>query len=247
MACKGSGVQIPSAPPQVRGPRRRRPPANRPHRAANRQQSALKGRSSVRYGGAAGQHRWRHRPAARAHPGRGRRPSTARSIDHRPASRPHLYQGSAPGPVFLQDRACNLRERPTAGDRYGPLGSDGMWTNVDQAWRDGWVACPVQSRTPPASGPPRPGTGRAEASRTAEVCHAPPLASASWPTRAWAERRWGGDGIEALAVNTRTPQAPARGTGLVLGTLAAGQFLMTLDSSVMNVSIATVARTSAPP
>jgi MFS family permease len=32
------------------------------------------------------------------------------------------------------------------------------------------------------------------------------------------------------------------GTGLVLLTLAAGQFLMTLDSSVMNVSIATVAK-----
>jgi hypothetical protein len=32
-------------------------------RAANRQQSALKGRSSVRFGGADGQHRWRHRPA----------------------------------------------------------------------------------------------------------------------------------------------------------------------------------------
>lgn len=32
------------------------------------------------------------------------------------------------------------------------------------------------------------------------------------------------------------------GTGLVLPTLAAGQFLMTLDSSVMNVSMATVAR-----
>jgi Transposase len=27
-----------------------------------------------------------------------------------------------------QDRACNLRERPTAGDRCEPLGSDGMWT-----------------------------------------------------------------------------------------------------------------------
>src|SRR5436853_1160228 len=31
-------------------------------------------------------------------------------------------------------------------------------------------------------------------------------------------------------------------TGIVLMTLAAGQFLMTLDSSVMNVSIATVAK-----
>ncbi|MBV1850913.1 MFS transporter [Catellatospora tritici] len=37
------------------------------------------------------------------------------------------------------------------------------------------------------------------------------------------------------------PQPPARGAGMVLATLACGQFLMTLDSSVMNVSIATVA------
>src|SRR3954470_9288938 len=34
----------------------------------------------------------------------------------------------------------------------------------------------------------------------------------------------------------------ASGAGIVLMTLAAGQFLMTLDSSVMNVSIATVAK-----
>src|SRR5205823_7944712 len=34
----------------------------------------------------------------------------------------------------------------------------------------------------------------------------------------------------------------ASSAGIVLVTLAAGQFLMTLDSSVMNVSIATVAR-----
>src|SRR5689334_13484926 len=36
--------------------------------------------------------------------------------------------------------------------------------------------------------------------------------------------------------------APARATGLALLTLASGQFLMTLDTSVMNVSIATVAK-----
>ena len=36
--------------------------------------------------------------------------------------------------------------------------------------------------------------------------------------------------------------AARSGTGIVLFTLAAGQFLMTLDSSVMNVSIATVAK-----
>src|SRR5690242_12800468 len=35
--------------------------------------------------------------------------------------------------------------------------------------------------------------------------------------------------------------APRRASSIVLMTLAAGQFLMTLDSSVMNVSIATVA------
>ena len=38
-----------------------------------------------------------------------------------------------------------------------------------------------------------------------------------------------------------TTTAAAKGAGIVLLTLAAGQFLMTLDSSVMNVSIATVA------
>ena len=40
---------------------------------------------------------------------------------------------------------------------------------------------------------------------------------------------------------TTAAAAAATGGGLVLATLAAGQFLMTLDSSVMNVSIATVA------
>jgi MFS family permease len=39
-----------------------------------------------------------------------------------------------------------------------------------------------------------------------------------------------------------TPSARATGATLVLLTLASGQFLMTLDSSVMNVSIATVAK-----
>jgi hypothetical protein len=42
MACKGSGVQIPSAPPQVRGPIRPRPSPDRPPRAANRQQPPLR-------------------------------------------------------------------------------------------------------------------------------------------------------------------------------------------------------------
>src|SRR6476661_8058388 len=35
--------------------------------------------------------------------------------------------------------------------------------------------------------------------------------------------------------------AAAAGTGIVLGTLAAGQFVMALDTSVMNTAIATVA------
>jgi MFS family permease len=44
-------------------------------------------------------------------------------------------------------------------------------------------------------------------------------------------------------VSTGATQVPVKaGTGLVLLTLASGQFLMTLDSSVMNVSIATVAK-----
>src|SRR5262245_20676873 len=37
-------------------------------------------------------------------------------------------------------------------------------------------------------------------------------------------------------------EAAAKSSGIVLMTLASGQFLMTLDSSVMNVSIATVAK-----
>jgi hypothetical protein len=41
MACKRSGVQIPSAPPQLNGPNRPRPPPSRRPRAADRQQSML--------------------------------------------------------------------------------------------------------------------------------------------------------------------------------------------------------------
>ena len=47
---------------------------------------------------------------------------------------------------------------------------------------------------------------------------------------------------EALARGGAGPTESASGTGLVLLTLASGQFLMTLDSSVMNVSIAQVAK-----
>jgi EmrB/QacA subfamily drug resistance transporter len=47
------------------------------------------------------------------------------------------------------------------------------------------------------------------------------------------------DGVTAVGA---APTDRAGGAGLVLFTLAAGQFLMTLDSSVMNVSIATIAK-----
>ena len=44
-------------------------------------------------------------------------------------------------------------------------------------------------------------------------------------------------------MTARSPTVAAQtGSSLVLLTLASGQFLMTLDSSVMNVSIATVAK-----
>ena len=45
-----------------------------------------------------------------------------------------------------------------------------------------------------------------------------------------------------MSAEAATPSDRAGGAMLVLYTLAAGQFLMTLDSSVMNVSIATVAK-----
>jgi EmrB/QacA subfamily drug resistance transporter len=50
-------------------------------------------------------------------------------------------------------------------------------------------------------------------------------------------------GDEAAAVTADATEIPVqKGAGLVLLTLGSGQFLMTLDSSVMNVSIATVAK-----
>src|SRR6187397_1761874 len=47
-----------------------------------------------------------------------------------------------------------------------------------------------------------------------------------------------------MSVDSDDPTAPtaAKGASVVLLTLAAAQFLMTLDTSVMNVSIATVAK-----
>ncbi len=45
-----------------------------------------------------------------------------------------------------------------------------------------------------------------------------------------------------MVAQQKTEEVAAKGAGLVLLTLASAQFLMTLDSSVMNVSIATVAK-----
>src|SRR3954462_12681408 len=50
------------------------------------------------------------------------------------------------------------------------------------------------------------------------------------------------NGTLAAPTPSVAPSARAGGATLVLFTLATGQFLMTLDSSVMNVSIATVAK-----
>ena len=49
-------------------------------------------------------------------------------------------------------------------------------------------------------------------------------------------------GVAATTRTSATSAAGAGAAGMVLATLASGQFLMTLDSSVMNVSIATVAK-----
>ena len=46
---------------------------------------------------------------------------------------PHPYQGSAPS-LFPQDRACNLRERPTGGDNWRPLRTARLQWGVDQTW-----------------------------------------------------------------------------------------------------------------
>ena len=49
-------------------------------------------------------------------------------------------------------------------------------------------------------------------------------------------------GYDSAMTDRGVSTAAGQGTGLVLVTLASGQFLMTLDSSVMNVAIATVAK-----
>src|SRR5438132_11510832 len=50
------------------------------------------------------------------------------------------------------------------------------------------------------------------------------------------------EGEQAMVTQQKPEEVAAKGTGLALLTLATCQFLMSLDSSVMNVSIATVAK-----
>ena len=141
MACKGSGVQIPSAPPQVSGPLRRRPPTNRSRRAADRQQSVLRGRSSVRHGGPASQHRWRRRPADRGATRAAAggpvvrdegpdRPGTARSITHWPG--PHPCQAHSRD-AFKQLSERWPAHRPSDSDRGCPLST----VRVRPMWHTG--------------------------------------------------------------------------------------------------------------
>src|SRR5262249_9532827 len=90
---------------------------------------------------------------------------------------------------------------------------------------------------------PAPGPLAVDSSRASNVCQrcrnaAPPrkhggLVGGCLP---------GGMPYRAGMARRGAASAAAQGTGLVLLTLASGQFVMTLDSSVMNVSIATVAK-----
>jgi hypothetical protein len=130
MACKESGVQIPSAPPQVNGPSRRRPPGNRPPRAANRQQSPLRGRSSVRHGGAAGQHRWRRRPADPGPPGPRPAAQYGKVDRSQIGEQTSSLSGFCPGPV---SPGWHLRPGRTIY-RWRPLGTARFRWRVDQTW-----------------------------------------------------------------------------------------------------------------
>ena len=62
----------------------------------------------------------------------------------------------------------------------------------------------------------------------------------TWPTVGGNHERCRGSG--EISASAGTPARAGRAAGLALLTLASGQFLMTLDTSVMNVSIATVAK-----
>src|SRR5690349_4487663 len=76
--------------------------------------------------------------------------------------------------------------------------------------------------------------GEAATATAASAC----MDSPCWGGAGRVRRREGG----VMTTAEIAPSSRASGATLVLLTLAAGQFLMTLDSSVMNVSIATVAK-----
>ena len=54
--------------------------------------------------------------------------------------------------LFMQDHPSDLRERCTVADRYGPLGSDVMWTKLRQR-RTG--SSPMLTASVPAPRPPQ--------------------------------------------------------------------------------------------
>jgi hypothetical protein len=122
-------------PPQVNGPLRR-PPADPQARSANRQQAALKDRSSVRYGGAAGRHRWRHRPGRPPDPVSGA-PASANLTLALVRLRRSFRTGDGPGPRGGQRAAAKMTQAARSSD---PIAST----------RRGTHACRSIARSPSA-------------------------------------------------------------------------------------------------
>ncbi len=132
-----------------------------------------------------------------------------------------------PGEVF--EFAVMIGGKPVNTWRYEFAAAEGGGTDVTESFRlaDNLF---TQGLAPAGRVPPR----EPEPPR-----HAP-------HARAGQGRRRSGVASPRMAQSGRSggavaDRAGSRSTGIVLLTLAAGQFLMTLDSSVMNVSIATVA------
>ena len=95
---QGVRVQISSAPPQVRGPVRLRPPTNRPPRAAKSAAICLcEANSGRRHTVDSGQHRRGPRPVDRAPPGHHHQPGRAR----RRPDRPRIHS-SRPGSLCVE-------------------------------------------------------------------------------------------------------------------------------------------------
>jgi len=109
--------------------------------------------------GLTGRRFWRREKVARRAPARTTTPLVVcrrrRAEDRRGVGERLLRTGAGdlilirvlhPG-LFPQDRTWDLGERCTAGDRYEPLGSDGMWTKRGPSQRGEGGG---SSRTPPA-------------------------------------------------------------------------------------------------